>query len=150
MWVTHSERAWRRKEEARALAEAARQAEARIAGASGALAAICVDAEGSRILANACFLHAGIGRSSRHGKNGRAEGLSVLEGVVVGQLCAHMLSEPKMVRWLLANIPSKFATLSAAASTTHIETGLSASERHATTFFRCLEAERDGDASSAT
>jgi len=44
MWVTHTERAWKRKEEAKTLAEAARKAEAHIAGASDALRAIQTDA----------------------------------------------------------------------------------------------------------
>lgn len=114
MWVTHTERAWRRKEEAEALAEAARQAEARIASASNALRAIQTDAAVRCLLDQAGYGHLALGRSSRVGRSGVVEGLCVLEAVVVGRAVARVLSDPLLVRWLSRRYRDELASLNVA------------------------------------
>jgi hypothetical protein len=115
MWVTHTERAWRRKEEAEGLARMAAKAEASIAGVSRALTIIQSDAEGVRLLAGAGFGHLSLGRSMRLGRDGRAEGLAVLEAIVVTAVAGRMLSIPELVRWLSRNQPNELADLHRAA-----------------------------------
>jgi hypothetical protein len=111
MWVTHTERAWRRAEEARGLAEAARLAEARIAGASNALRAIQADREGRLLFARAGFALLSLGRSSRVSRNGRVEGLTVLEAVILARSFARVLSSPQLVLWLSKQYPKELAAL---------------------------------------
>lgn len=114
MWVTHTERAWRRKEEASDLAEAARKAEARIAGASNALRAIQADADVRCLLDQAGYGHLTLGRSSRVGRSGGIEGLCVLEAVVVGRAVARLLSDPPLVRDLSRRYHDELVSLTSA------------------------------------
>lgn len=113
MWVTRSEREWRRREEARGLAESARQAEARIAGATSVLRAAYCEATGKGAPANTKLRPVALGRGLRLGKNGRAEGLAVLEGVVLARVAARILAYPPVMRWLLHGAPENLAALSA-------------------------------------
>lgn len=113
MWVTRSEREWRRREETRDLADTARRAEAHISGASNALNTVLADEEGLRHLAEAGLDRISLSRSSRLGRDGRAEALAVLEAVVVGGAVGYVLSNPRLVRWLSANYPKELASLNA-------------------------------------
>ena len=115
MWVTHTERAWRRKEEADRLARSAAQAEARIAGASRALINIQSDPDGVRLLASVGFGHLSLGRSARLGRDRRAEGLAVLEATIVAGVAGRLLSSPELVRWLSRSRPDELADLHRAA-----------------------------------
>jgi len=100
MWVTRSEREWRRKDEDRVLREAARAAEARFAAVIGALEVISSDPVGGRMLARHNLLQVPRGRSGRLAVNGRAEGLVVLEGIVLTGLVKALLADVELVPWL--------------------------------------------------
>jgi hypothetical protein len=118
MWVTHTERAWRRKEEAKALAEAARSAEARIAGTSIALSSIQEKQRGRDLLARCGFDRAWIGRSSRVGKDGRSEGIAILESIVIARVVEHLMLSRQLVLWLATNRPSELIALNDAVEPT--------------------------------
>jgi hypothetical protein len=111
MWMTHTERQFRRKEEDRVLREAARAAEARFAAVIGALAVIGADAVGGPLLACHDLNHGPLGRSGRVAANGRAEGLAVLEGIVLTGVVRQLLADLNLVPWLSRHYPRELAAL---------------------------------------
>jgi hypothetical protein len=115
MWVTRSEREWRRKEEERLLREAAQQAESRFAAVIAAIEAISKDPVGGQILARLNIKPIPRGRSSRLAVNGRAEGLAVLEGVVLAGTARNLLADAELVPWLSRQYPRALAVLHEAA-----------------------------------
>lgn len=111
MWVTRSEREWVRRHEAKDLAMAAARAEARFATVSHALRVLRADARAVPFLTRHGFHRLPIGRSSRIACNGRAEGLAVLEGVVLAGTIRALLADADLVRWLACHHPGALAAL---------------------------------------
>ncbi|QWT22137.1 hypothetical protein KPL74_09030 [Bacillus sp. NP157] len=99
MWVSRSERVWRRRAEATGLLAAARAAEARFAAFDRAVCLLLDDPEGRRQLARLGITSRWCARSTRMGKTG-ADGLSVLEGIVLAGVCSSLLDDAPLVRWM--------------------------------------------------
>lgn len=59
-----------------------------------------------------------LGRSARLSANGRAEGLAVLEAIVLGGVISALLEDPTLVRWLSRHRPAQLATLHEVGSAT--------------------------------
>jgi hypothetical protein len=114
VWVNKSERAWRRRGEAKALRAAAAAAEMRFAAFARALADLLPDPEGCRWLQRAGVTSQWCARSQRMAKAG-AEGLSVLEGVVLVNTCSRLLDDAAFVRWLSQAKPDALRRLHDAA-----------------------------------
>ena len=113
MWVTCSEREWRRKEASTALTQAAWRAEARIRCAEVAIRGLQADSAGRSALSAAGLCDLGLGRSRRTGRSSRADGLAVLESVVVGRVVGSILKKPDLVRWMSLHRPSLLLMLHA-------------------------------------
>lgn len=111
MWVTRSEREWSRKLEAETLAEAAASAEARFAAVTGALGVLLADSRAAPMLSRHGIHRVALGRSMRVAGNGRAEGLAVLEGVVLAGMVRSLLADADLVRWLACHHPGALAAL---------------------------------------
>ncbi|UPG92845.1 hypothetical protein [Luteibacter aegosomatissinici] len=110
MWVNKAERLWRRREEAVVLKAVAGDAEAHFAAFAGAIALLLQDTEGVRHLARHGINQAWCARSPRTGKTG-AEGLSVLEGVVLAGTCSRLLDDPAFIRWMSKAHPDALQAL---------------------------------------
>ena len=111
MWISHAERACIRRQDAAALTAAATKAEARFHSVTNALRALFSDAVTAGILERHGMRYVALGRSSRMAANGSAEGLAVLEGVVLGGLVASLMSDGELVRWLSRRHAQELATL---------------------------------------
>jgi hypothetical protein len=111
MWVTRSEREWSRRHEAMALAAEARRAEIRFCAATKALASLLADSRVTDMLNRHGIRRIALGRSSRLPESGNAEGLAVLEGVVLAGIVAKILSDGELTRWLSCHHPKELAAL---------------------------------------
>ncbi len=111
MWVTRSEREWTRKLEAEGLAAAARDAEARFASVTAALRVLLADTRAAPMLAQHDISRVALGRSTRLAENGRAEGLAVLEGVVLAGVVRALLDDAELVRWMSGHHSRELAAL---------------------------------------
>jgi hypothetical protein len=111
VWVTRSEREWVRKLEGDALTEAARDAESRFAAMTHAFGVLLADSRAVPMLARHGIDRVALGRSTRLPANGRAEGLAVLEGVVLAGIARSLLDDTALVRWLSGHHPSVLAIL---------------------------------------
>lgn len=115
MWISHTERACIRRQEAAALTFAATGAEARFYGVATALRTLLCDAGTLELLGmRAEMSQVCLGRSSRLAENGSVEGLAVLEGVVLAGLVARLLSDGVLVRWMARRHPRELAALQGA------------------------------------
>ena len=115
MWISHTERAWIRRQDAAALTFAATKAEARFHVVQMALRTLQGDTRTSEVLARSGLtLQVCLGRTSRVAENGCAEGLAVLEGVVLAGLVARLLSDGDLVRWLSRRHSRELAALQGA------------------------------------
>ena len=114
MWISHAERACIHRQDAAALTAAAVKAEARFHSVTHALRALFADARTAGILERHGMRYVALGRSSRLPANGSAEGLAVLEGVVLGGVVAKLLSDGELVRWLARHRPRELAALQGA------------------------------------
>lgn len=114
MWVNKAERAWRRRAETEDLKHAATAAEARFAMFAHAVDLLIDDGEGARWLARHGITSRWCLRSVREGKTG-AQGLSVLEGVVLAKVCSLMLDDPVLLRWMSHASPGALRALHLAA-----------------------------------
>ena len=115
MFVNPGERAWRRRNERLALTQAATDAEARIAAFSRAVSTLLDDPVGGRWMERFGFAQRTQPRSTRLPKDGSAEGLSVIESVVLAGVASRLLSEPDFVRWVSRVHPAVLAALHLAA-----------------------------------
>jgi hypothetical protein len=111
VWVTRSEREWTRRHDAETLAFEAGKAEARFRAVTGALGALLADTRATDMLKRHGIQRISIGRSSRLPENGRAEGLAVLEGVVLAGMVAKLLGDGEFTRWLSCHHPKELAAL---------------------------------------
>lgn len=112
MWISHTERACIRRQDAVALTFAAARAEARFHAVETALRTVLSHARTSSLMATSGLkLQVCLGRTSRIAENGSAEGLAVLEGVVLAGLVARLLSDGELVRWLSRHHPRELAAL---------------------------------------
>lgn len=109
--MTRSEREWVRKLEGDALTEAARDAEARFAAMTHAFGVLLADSRAVPMLARHGIDRVALGRSTRLPANGRAEGLAILEGVVLAGIARSLLDDTALVRWLSGHHPSVLAAL---------------------------------------
>jgi len=114
VWISHTERACIRRQDAAALTFAATRAEARFHAVTNALRALFADARTAGILERHGMRYVALGRSSRLSANGNAEGLAVLESVVLGGVVAKLLSDGDLVRWLSRHQPRELAALQGA------------------------------------
>lgn len=111
MWISHTERAWIRRHEALLLATEAAKAEARFHIVTKALTALLADTRAAPLLTRHGLRRIALGRSSRLPESGTADGLAVLEGVVLAALIAKILSDGDLTRWLSCHHPSELAAL---------------------------------------
>ncbi|APG04820.1 hypothetical protein BJI69_13565 [Luteibacter rhizovicinus DSM 16549] len=111
MWISHTQRAWIRKEEALALTAEAGRAEARFHGVTKAIDALLADSRAKAMLRRLGIRRVALGRSSRLPENERAEGLAVLEGVVLAGVVARILSDSELTLWLSCHHPVELAIL---------------------------------------
>jgi hypothetical protein len=116
VWVTRSEREWTRRHDAETLAIEAARAEARFHAVTKALGTLLGDTRVTDMLIRHGIRRVSIGRSSRLPENGRAEGLAVLEGIVLAGIVARLLSDGELTRWLSCHHPKELAALHAACS----------------------------------
>lgn len=126
MWVNKAERAWRRRGELIQLRAAACQSEVRFAAFFRAVHVLLDDPEGCRWLECMGVRSRWCSRSFRVGKTG-AEGLSVLEGVVLTRTCDQLLENAPFVRWMSQACPHALRDLHLAARSlveTHPEEAL--------------------------
>jgi hypothetical protein len=93
------------------LIAAAAKAEARFHSVTHALRALFADARTAGILERHGMRYVALGRSSRLPANGSAEGLAVVEGVVLAGLVGRLLSDGELVRWLSRRHPRELAAL---------------------------------------
>lgn len=113
MWVTRSEREWTRRHEAVALATEARRAEMGFYAVTKALGSLLADTRVTAMLNRHGIRQIALGRSSRLPENGNAEGLAVLEGIVLAGVIAKVLSDGELTRWLSCHHPMELAALHA-------------------------------------
>jgi hypothetical protein len=111
VWISHTERAFIRRQDAAALTFAATRAEARFHVVTRALTVLLADARTAEIFERHGLQSIAFGRSSRPAENGSVEGLAVLEGVVLGGVVAKLLSDGEIVRWLSRHHPRELAAL---------------------------------------
>jgi hypothetical protein len=111
VWVTHTERRWIRGLEAEALADVAQAAEARFAAVTCALTMLLADTRAVPMLRRLGITRVAWGRSARLAENGRAEGLAVLEGMVLAAVIGALLMDADLVRWMSAHHPKALALL---------------------------------------
>nr|WP_157504029.1 hypothetical protein [Luteibacter rhizovicinus] len=111
MWISHAQSAWIRKNDAVALAAGAAMAEACFHEVTKALQPLLADTRTVEVLARLGLRHVALGRSSRLPENGSAEGLAVLEGVVLAGVVARLLSDGDLVRCLSRHHPGALASL---------------------------------------
>lgn len=116
MWVTRSEREWIRRRDAETLAVEAGRSEARFHDVTKALSTLLGDTRATDMLKRHGIRRISIGRSSRLPENGRAEGLAVLEGVVLAGIVTKVLADGELTRWLSCHHPKELAALHAACS----------------------------------
>lgn len=116
MWVTRSEREWTRRHDAETLAAEAGRAEARFHAVTKALDTLLGDTRVTDMLKRHGIQRVSLGRSSRLSENGKAEGLAVLEGVVLAGIVAKVLADGELTRWLSCHHPGELAALHAACS----------------------------------
>ncbi|WP_368309843.1 recombinase family protein [Luteibacter sp. CQ10] len=93
------------------LAGAARAAEERFAMVRQAMAMLRDDPAAAHRLADHGLLRLGLFRSSATAANGRREGLSVLEGVVLERLLSAVFEDSELGRWLASRYPQPWAML---------------------------------------
>lgn len=110
MWISQAQRARIREQDALALTAEAGRAKDRFNAVTDALAALSVDTRGTAILRRIGIPRIALGRS-RVPENGNAEGLAVLEGVVLAGVVARLLSDGEMTRWLSCHHPKELAAL---------------------------------------
>jgi hypothetical protein len=72
------------------------------------------DARTAMMLERIGLRRVALGRSSRLPGSGDAEGLAVLEGVVLAGVVAKLLSNGELVRWLSRHHPGELAALQGA------------------------------------
>jgi hypothetical protein len=113
MWVTRSEREWTRRHEAETLKAEARRAEARFYAVTKSFDALLADSRATGMLRRHGIRRVALGRSPRLPENGNAEGLAVLEGVVLAGVAARILSDGELTRWLSCHHPGELAALHA-------------------------------------
>jgi len=111
VWVTRSERNWVRHHEDVSLQQAAQSAEAAFARTAGTLAVLLADPIAARMLAAHGWASTWAGRSTRLAGNHRAEGLAVLERVVLSKRLHALLSDVELVRWMSRHYPRELAIL---------------------------------------
>lgn len=111
MWVTRSEREWIRRHDAETLAVEAGRAEARFHAVTKAMGTLLGDTRATDMLKRHGIRRISLGRSSRLPDNGRAEGLAVLEGVVLAGMVAKVLADGELTRWLSCHHPKELAVL---------------------------------------
>jgi hypothetical protein len=119
MWVTRSEREWTRRHEAETLKAEARRAEARFCAVTKSFDALLADSRATGMLRRHGIRRVALGRSPRLPENGNAEGLAVLEGVILAGMVARILSDGELTRWLSCHHPAELATLHAACGPEH-------------------------------
>jgi hypothetical protein len=96
------------------LAVEAGKAEARFHAVTKALVTLLGDTRATDMLKRHGIRRISIGRSSRLPENGRAEGLAVLEGVILAGMVAKVLADGELTRWLSYHHPKELAALHAA------------------------------------
>jgi len=111
VWISHAQRAWIRKQDALALTAEAGRAEARFHAVTKALDALLADTRATGMLRRLGIRRIALGRSSRLPENGNAEGLAVLEGLVLSGVVARLLSDGELTRWLSCHHPVELAAL---------------------------------------
>jgi len=110
VWISQSERARIRERDALALTAEAGRAEGRFNAVTNALDTLLLDARAPEILRRVRILRITL-RRSRRPQNGNAEGLAVLEGVVLAGVVARLLSDGELTRWLSCHHPKALAAL---------------------------------------
>jgi hypothetical protein len=102
-----------------ALTAEAGRAEARFHAVTKALDALLADTRATGMLRRLGIRRVALGRSSRLPENGNAEGLAVLEGVVLAGVIARVLSDGELTRWLSCHHPGELAALHGACGLEH-------------------------------
>jgi len=97
------------------LASAAREAEGRFAMVGAAMAMLRADPVAAHRLGDHGLLRLGLFRLSASAANGRREGLSVLEGVVLERLLAAAFQGSELGQWLASRYPLPWSMLRAEA-----------------------------------
>ena len=93
------------------LQQAAQNAEAAFAHTTDVLSILLADPLAARMLGQHGVSRACVTRSTRLAGNNRAEGLAVLERVVLSKRLLALLSDAELVRWLSRHYPRELAIL---------------------------------------
>lgn len=111
MWVNKSERAWRRRNEQVTLGRTAAQAESHFAAFHRAVSTLLDDPVGQRWMERFGVDRRTPLRSYRLSTSGEAQGLAVIEAVVLAGVVSRLLSDPDFVRWVSRVHPDALAAL---------------------------------------
>lgn len=111
MWMNRAERAYRRKLEERGMKAAAVQANAGFAATTAALTELLASPGGTRALEAVGIDAVRLGRSMQVADNGRLEGLSILEGLILAGVVSRLLNDTLFVRYLSLHHPAVLARL---------------------------------------
>jgi hypothetical protein len=101
-------------QEAAAIAAATASAEARFCTVTKVRRELVSDTRTAELLVRRGLRQVSLGRSSRLAANGDAQGLAVLEGVVLAGVVQRLLSDAELVRWMSRHHAKELAALQGA------------------------------------